>query len=123
MVALSRAGAAMVDALRDLLELRVLTRSDVRRADARAARTVEGIFVALYRDPLLLDDSVLLRWKELSRRAFLRDLAPSRQAEEIAAHYHGQPAFARLLADHIAGMTDRHAEELWQSLAPGRSSR
>ncbi len=122
-VAPSRAGAALVEALRELLEVRVLTRSDVRRADSRAARTVEGIFVALYRDPLLLDDSVLLRWKELSRRTFLRDLAPSRQAEEIAAHYHGQAAFARLLADHIAGMTDRHAEELWQSLSLGRSAR
>lgn len=119
----SRVGLELIETIQHWLGHRVLASPATRRADARGSRIVDGLFVTLYRDPLLLDDAVLLRFKEISRRPFLRDLPPAKQAAEIASHLHGRPAFARLLADHIAGMTDRHAEELWQSLLPGRSAR
>lgn len=114
-------GAELVAALRELVAARVVGRPAVRRADARAERIVEGLFVSLYRDPRLLDDAVLLRYKEQAGRSYLRDLPRGRQDDEIAAAYHGRPAFGRLLADHIAGMTDRFARAAWAALTTGRS--
>ncbi len=114
-------GAELAAALREMVASRVIGRPAVRRADARAERIVEGLFASCYRDPRLLDDAVLLRYKELSGRSYLRDLPRARQEAEIAHAYHGRQAFARLLADHIAGMTDRYARAAWDALDPGRS--
>jgi len=95
----------------------------VRRADARGEQVVLALLSSYYRDPRLLDDAVLLRYKEVADRPFLRDLPPARQDAEIADHYHGRRAFARVLADHVAGMTDRFAQDAHGALVPGRSSR
>jgi dGTP triphosphohydrolase len=114
----SREGGKLTTSLLVLLERRVLARPELRRADARAERIVEGLFLAYGCDPLLLDDAVLLRYRDLTGRPFLRDLPAARVGEELARHYHGEPRLARLLADHIAGMTDRHAEQSWRALTP-----
>lgn len=121
-VAPSPRGAALAAELRELVGQRVVGRPAVRRADARAERVIEGLFTAWYRDPRLLDDAVLLRYREQSGRAYLRDIPRALVDNEIHGHYHGQPAFARLLTDHIAGMTDRFAQTAWSALVPGRSS-
>jgi dGTP triphosphohydrolase len=47
-------------------------------------------------------------------------------AGEVASRYHASPGFARLLADHIAGMSDRFALEEYRALeqpAPEQSFR
>jgi dGTPase len=116
-------GAALTDAVRELVASRVVGAPAVRRADARGEQVVLALLSSYYRDPRLLDDAVLLRYKEVAGRPYLRDLPPARQDAEIADHYHGRPAFARVLADHVAGMTDRFAQDAHGALVPGRSSR
>jgi dGTPase len=116
-------GAALVEAVRELIAARVIGAPSVRRADARGEQVVAVLLASYYRDPRLVDDAVLLRYKELAGRPFLRDLPLARQEAEIADHYHGRRAFARVLADHVAGMTDRFAHDAHGALVPGRSPR
>ncbi len=122
-VAPSPRGAERAAALHELVAGKVVGRPAVRRADARAERLIEGLVGAYYRDPRLLDDAVLLRYKELSGRPFLRDVSRAAQDAEVARSYHGRPPFLRLVIDHVAGMTDRFAQEAWDALEPGRSPR
>ena len=116
-------GAALIEAVRELVASRVVGAPAVRRADGRGEQVVLALLSSYYRDPRLLDDAVLLRYKEVAGRPYLRDLPPARQDAEIADHYHGRRAFARVLADHVAGMTDRFAQDAHGALVPGRSSR
>ena len=116
-------GTALIDAVRELVAARVVGAPAVRRADARGEQVVLALLSSYYRDPRLLDDAVLLRYKEVAGRPYLRDLPPARQDAEITDHYHGRRAFARVLADHVAGMTDRFAQDAHGALVPGRSSR
>jgi dGTPase len=116
-------GAALTAAVHELVAARVIGAPAVRRADARGEQAVAALLSAYYRDPRLVDDAVLLRYKELAGRPFLRDLPPARQEAEIADHYHGRRAYARVLADHVAGMTDRFAQDAHGALLPGRSPR
>lgn len=116
-------GAALSQALHELIETRVLSQPELRRADSRGARVLEGLFVAFYRDPLLLDDATLLRYRTLAGRTYLRDLPRTRQAGELEQHYHGKHEFVRVLADMLAGMTDHHAEQTWRQLSAMRSER
>ena len=37
-------------------------------------------------------------------------------AGEVASRYHSSPGFTRMVADHIAGMSDRFALEEYHSL-------
>ncbi|HKQ62389.1 MAG TPA: hypothetical protein VJS92_13940, partial [Candidatus Polarisedimenticolaceae bacterium] len=98
-----------------LEEIEALLDAQVRRgreADRRAGqgrRVLLGLFTAYHADPTLLEDHVLLRFKELSGRRFLRDLVPRAREHELAAHYRGDPRFVRLVADHLATLTDAYA--------------
>jgi len=83
-----------------------------------ASQTVKPVVV---RTDGLLDDAVLFRAREALARPFLRDVPRNEQDAEIAGRYHGRPEFARLIADHIAGMTDRYAREAWDALVPAGS--
>lgn len=121
-VAAGPRGADLAGRLRELIVARVVGRPAIRRADARAERLVEETLSAWRRDPRLLDDVVLLRYKEVAGRPFLRDVPRSAQDKEIAEHYQGRPAFLRVLADHVAGMTDHYARTVWEALVPGRSA-
>jgi dGTP triphosphohydrolase len=67
-----------------------------------------GLFAAYFADPGLLDDHVLFRMKELSGVRYLRDL-PRESREREARAYRSDPRFTRLLADHLAAMTDAYA--------------
>jgi len=116
-------GTALLDEVQELVDTRVVGTPSVRRADARGEQLVSTLLTAYSRDPRLVDDAVLLRYKEISGRPFLRDLPSLRQEAEIREHYHGQRAFARLVADHVAGMTDRFARDAHEALVPGRSPR
>jgi dGTPase len=109
LVRLSERAAAQLEELRRLVRTRVVSSRRVIRSDARAAELVRGLFRAYHENPRLLPDHLLLRYKSVARTRFLRDLPPDRAEEEIRERYRGRPAFRRLLADHLAAMTDRHA--------------
>jgi dGTPase len=79
------------------------------RVDGHGRRVVLGLFAAYHADPTLLPDHALLRFKELSALRYLRDVPRTAVEAEVARHYRPDPRFARLLSDHLAGMTDAYA--------------
>lgn len=104
----ARGGEALLEDLDRYLETRVRRGSEADRVEARGRRVVLGLFAAYFADPSLLDDHVLLRAKELLRVRYWRDL-PREAREREARAYRVDPRFTRLLADHLAAMTDAYA--------------
>lgn len=109
LVRLSERAAAQLEELRRLVRGQVVSSRRVIRSDARAADLVRGLFRAYHENPRLLPDHLLLRYKSMAGTRFLRDLPPERAEAEIRERYRGRPVFRRLLADHLAAMSDRHA--------------
>jgi dGTP triphosphohydrolase len=107
-VAWPRGGAALVDDLDGFLEARVHRGSEAERVEARGRRVLLGLFAAYFADPALLDDHVLFRMKDLAGVRYFRDL-PRENREREARAYRADPRFTRLLADHLAAMTDAYA--------------
>jgi len=108
-IALSEAGARLLAELEWFLESRVHRGRDAERADGRARRVLLGLLAAYHSDPGLVEDHVLLRFKEVAGRPFLRDVPRLEVEAEIARYYRPDPRFARSLADHVAAMTDPYA--------------
>lgn len=115
-VKLSAHVGAMADELEGFVEAQVYRSFAVSRLDARARTFLRGLFAAYYRDPLQLDDYVLLRYRTMSGGAYLRDLPSDKVAAEVSTRYHGKPRFARLIADHVAGMSDSFALKEYERL-------
>jgi dGTPase len=103
------AGRRMLAEIERFLDGRVRRGSAADRIDSRGRRVVLGLFAAYHADPVLLEDHVLLRFKELTGTRFLRDLPRRAIEDEIASNYRGDARFARLLSDHLASMTDAYA--------------
>lgn len=108
-IRLPPAGLRLLEDIEGFLEARVRRGFAVDQVEARGRRVLLGIFAAYQADPTLLEDHLLLRYKEVSGVRFLRDLPRRVLQEEIAARYTGDPRYARLLADHLASMTDTFA--------------
>jgi dGTPase len=107
-IAWPRAAASLVDDLERFLEGRVHRGREAERVDARGRRVILGLFAAYFADPALLDDHVLFRMKEVAGVRYFRDLSPQARDEE-AKTYRTDPRFVRVLADHLAAMTDGYA--------------
>ncbi len=105
-IGLTAAAAKMYDGLREFLSRRLYQGAWLRGVSTRAAGLIGGLFRALTDDPRLADDYLLLRFKEEEGGPYLRDVTPTQVEAEITRRYHGNARFARLVADHIAGMTD-----------------
>lgn len=98
--------------LRDLegfLEAKVHRGFRVDRVLGQGRRVVLGLFAAYHADPTLLEDHVLLRYRETAGIRYLRDLPRGSAAAEVSGRYRRDPRFARILGDHVAGMTDAYA--------------
>jgi dGTP triphosphohydrolase len=104
----ARFGSELVSDLERFLEGRIHRGRDAEQIDARGRRVLLGLFAAYFADPGLLDDQVLFRMKELAGVRYLRDL-PLKSREREARAYRSDPRFSRLLADHLAAMTDTYA--------------
>jgi dGTPase len=109
LIGLPRATLALLEDLEGFLEGRVRRGREADRVDGQGRRILLGLFMAYVADPTLLDDHVLLRYRETAGVRYLRDLPRESVEAEIAARYRGDPRFARLLADHLAAMTDAYA--------------
>lgn len=94
----------------------IINHPQVNRQDWRARRVITGLFRAFWLNPRNLPSYVLLRAKEELGFTYLRDLPLASVAGEVASRYHTSPGFARLVTDHIAGMSDRFALEEFRSL-------
>ena len=97
------------DEVDGFLEARVRRTRDADRVDRRGRHVLLGLFGAYHSDPLLLDDHVLLRFKEIAGVRFLRDLPRSQVERQVGERYRSDARFIRLLADHLASMTDAYA--------------
>jgi dGTP triphosphohydrolase len=87
-----------------------MTRSlRAKRFEAQARQMILGLFKSYYSNPLILEDYLLLRYKEWKGVNFLRDIPENKVSQEIAKHYHGKSSFICLICDHLAGMTDSYA--------------
>ena len=116
LVSLPPSVEAMHHELAGLVARRVINSYTVNRADERARRYMTELFSTFYRNPRLLEDHVLIRFREVSGVRFLRDCRPADAAEEIRTRYHDSPVFVRLLADHLAAMTDTWALREYERL-------
>ena len=82
----------------------------------RARRLLEGLFRGYYEDPEILDDYVLIRFRELEKVRYLRDIPTADREGEVARRYRGSAQLVRLIADHTAGMTDTYAGKEFRRL-------
>ena len=109
LVAPSKTGDRFYRELKEFIYQHVIHSHLVSKHDGRAHLVVTTLFGAWYRNPRLLPDDVLLRYRDLAGVAYLRDIPLKRLDAEIAANYHRKPLFLRSIADHLAGMTDSYA--------------
>ena len=107
-ILLPAAALRMLNDLEATLDVRVRRGASAERVEGRARRVLHGLLAAYHADPTLLDDHVLLRYKDASGTRFLRDIPRSRLDVELA-RCRGDARFARVLADHVAAMTDPYA--------------
>lgn len=108
-ITLQPAGVRLLEDLEGFLEGKVHRGSEADRVEAVGRRAVLGLFAAFHADPGLLDDHVLLRFKEWAGVQYWRDLPREAREAEASRHYRRDGRFARLLADHLAAMTDGYA--------------
>lgn len=94
----------------------IINHPQVNRQDWRARKVMTTLFRAFWRNPLNLPSYVLLRATEELGFSYLRDVPLGRVAEEVRSRYHASSGFARLVVDHLAGMSDRFALEEFRSL-------
>ncbi|MBD3853699.1 MAG: hypothetical protein IFJ96_02865 [Acidobacteria bacterium] len=102
--------------LKSFIYARIINQGPVSRQDWRARRVMTALFRAFFWDPAVLPDYLLLRANEELDLPYLRDLPLNRVAATVSDRYHACPGFARLIVDHLAGMSDRFALEEYRTL-------
>jgi len=108
-IGLKAAALRLLEDLEGFLEAKVRRGAEADRVDGRGRRAILGLLAAYLADPTLLEDHVLLRYKEIAGVGYLRDLPRASVEAELASRYRGDPRFVRLLCDYVAGMTDSFA--------------
>jgi len=106
----------LFDELKAFIYRYIINHSRVNRQDWRARKVIVALFRAFWLSPLNLPEYVLLRARDELAFPYLRDLPMASVADEVATRYHASPGFARLVADHVAGMSDRYALEEYRFL-------
>jgi len=99
----------LVEDLEGFLVAKVQRGFAADRVEGQGRRVVLGLFAAYHADPALLEDHVLLRYKEAVGTRYLRDLPRAEAEAEAAGRYRKDPRFARIVADYVASMTDAFA--------------
>jgi len=89
----------------------IINQERIHTQDSRAREVLTALFNAFWCEPATLPHFVLRRAREELDLAYLPDLPLDRVAAEVSTRYHSSPGFARLIVDHLAGMSDRFALE------------
>ena len=106
----------LFDELKAFIYRFIINHATVNRQDWRARKVITALFRVFWTNPLTLPTYVLLRARDELGFSYLRDLPMASVAGEVSSRYHATPGFARLVADHIAGMSDRFALEEHRAL-------
>ena len=102
--------------LKTFIYSRIINQGPVSRQDWRARRVLTALFRAFWNEPSVLPDYLLMRAAEELHLPYLREIPLKRIAATVTERYHASPGFARLIVDHLAGMSDRFALEEYQAL-------
>jgi len=102
--------------LKTFIYARIINQGPVSRQDWRAKKVLAALFRAYWSEPTVLPDYLLLRASEELGLPYLRDLPLKKIAATVAGRYHSASGFARLIVDHLAGMSDRFALEEYRAL-------
>ncbi len=116
LIAPSSHGEKLYLELKEFIYQQIIHSHVVAQHDGRAQLILTTLFGAFYRNPRLLPDYVLLRYRDLAGVRFLRDVPLKRIEAEIAAKYSRNPQFVRAIADHLAGMTDSYAVSVYDTM-------
>jgi dGTPase len=108
LIALAPRGHDLYHEVRSFVYRRIIAGGAVSLGDDRARRFVKQLFKAYHDNPRLMDDHVLTRYAQAAGVDHLRGIPLEKLPAEIAASYHGKPAWARAVGDYIGGMTDRY---------------
>src|SRR5262249_61547111 len=96
--------AAMKAALERFLHERVYAHPQVRRMTANGKRVLQALFAEYVRNPTLLPEKHLRRWT--GANALIGPPPP----EWVTAARTSHDCLERVVADYLAGMTDRFAQ-------------
>jgi dGTPase len=113
---LSAEVAELFAELKHFIYARIINQGPVSRQDWRARKVMTALFGAYWAAPATLPDYLLKRSAEELDLPYLRDLPLKKIAGTVAERYHSTPGFARLVVDHLAGMSDRYALEEYRAL-------
>lgn len=143
LITFSDDGLFIIQHLNNLIFKNVINTFEVSRFDSKAEFIISSLFKAYYKNPKILPDSVLLRFKkELSKITInpidirfddskyiekeLKKITQITQEQidstECAVEYKAKRRIlARCIADHISGMTDNYALNEFSKLYEGSS--
>ena len=108
-IALPQPAARVLEEIEGFLAAHVHRGRRADQIEAQGKRILVGLFAAYQADPTLLDDHVLIRFKQISGTPYLRDVPRERVEGLVRDRYRNDSRFIRLLADHLAAMTDTFA--------------
>jgi len=108
-VCLSGRVEALLDDLETLLDAKLSGSRAMMRSTHRARHILGDLVRAYHADPAVLDDYLLLRFRETDKVRYLRDVPAAEREQELARHYRGSVTWVRMICDHVAGMTDSYA--------------
>jgi dGTPase len=106
----------LFDELKSFIYARIINQGPVSRQDWRARKVLTALFGTYWAAPATLPDYLLRRAAEELGLPYLRDLPLKKIAGTVAERYYSTPGFARLIVDHLAGMSDRFALEEYRKL-------
>jgi len=109
LVSFSKDGERMYHDLKEFVYRYVIQMFPIARNDGRARIVVRGLFSAYHENPRLIADYVLKRYSEEGGVPYLREVPLANAEVEVKRNYRNRPMFLRLIADHLAGMTDTYA--------------
>jgi dGTPase len=115
LISFSPKGKRLFLGLKDFVYREIINSYEVNRMDGRAIHFLRALFKAYFVNPRQLQDWALFRYAHGRKETYLRDIPLNEVGRKIEA-LQKEPAFLRLVCDHIAGMSDRFAMEEYRKL-------
>jgi dGTPase len=116
LVGFTDSGRRLYAELREFVYRHIIHSFPVSRHDGHARRVLSGLFRSYAENPRLLPDDVLRVLETELSVPFLREIPLTQVDREVDERYRTRPGFYRVIADHIAGMTDSYCNSEYRQL-------